>query len=135
MLSQRKQKFLDEFLKDRNAAAAYVRAGYSKKGARQAANKLLRSADIQAAIADATKVASTVAGLTVADVLAGLKTETGSESPAGRVRAWELLGKHLGMFPNKHQLEGKVKHSIEPVKIEIEVVKDVRKNPASPSAG
>lgn len=43
------------------------------------------------------------------DVLIGLHAEAtrpGRSSPASRVRAWELLGKHLGMFKQQVEVSG-----------------------------
>ncbi|OAJ35323.1 terminase small subunit [Piscirickettsia salmonis] len=50
-LSPKKEKFVNEYLKDFNATQAAIRAGYSEKGARQQAHKLLTNADIKKAIA------------------------------------------------------------------------------------
>lgn len=45
--------FADEYLVDRNGAAAYVRAGGSPRGAKQSAHKLLKDPDVIAYIAEA----------------------------------------------------------------------------------
>jgi phage terminase small subunit len=50
-LSPRHERFVLEYLKDANATQAYVRAGYSPRGAQPSASKLLRRPDIEAAIA------------------------------------------------------------------------------------
>ena len=49
-LSNKHQRFVNEYLLDLDPAAAYVRAGYSPNGARQAAYKLLQKPEIKAAI-------------------------------------------------------------------------------------
>ena len=49
-LSPKQKAFVAEYLIDHNAAQAAIRAGYSIKGARQTAFKLLTKADIQAAL-------------------------------------------------------------------------------------
>lgn len=46
------EAFCLEFVKDHNASEAYVRAGYSAKGAGQAAHKLLKNAEVAARIAE-----------------------------------------------------------------------------------
>jgi hypothetical protein len=51
-LSDRQQAFVDEYLIDRNATQAYIRAGYSEKGAGQSAHTLLNNPEIQVAIRD-----------------------------------------------------------------------------------
>jgi len=49
-LSTRHERFVLEFLKDGNATQAYLRAGYSPRGAQPSAAKLLRRPDVDAAI-------------------------------------------------------------------------------------
>jgi phage terminase small subunit len=50
-LSPRHARFVAEFLQDGNATRAYVRAGYSPRGAQPSASRLLRDPRIEAAIA------------------------------------------------------------------------------------
>ena len=50
-LSPRHERFVAEFLKDGNATQAYLRAGYSARGAQPSASRLLRDPRIEAAIA------------------------------------------------------------------------------------
>ena len=50
-LSARHERFVLEFLKDGNATQAYIRAGYSPRGAQPSASRLLRDARIAAAVA------------------------------------------------------------------------------------
>ncbi len=50
-LSPRHERFVLEYLKDANATQAYIRAGYSPRGAQPSASKLLRDPRIAAAIA------------------------------------------------------------------------------------
>src|SRR5829696_3153073 len=50
-LSPRHARFVAEFLKDGNATQAYIRAGFSARGAQQSASRLLAQPPIEAAIA------------------------------------------------------------------------------------
>src|SRR5689334_24742855 len=50
-LSTRYERFVAEFLKDGNATQAYVRAGYSPRGAQPSASRLLRDPRVESAIA------------------------------------------------------------------------------------
>jgi phage terminase small subunit len=50
-LSLRHECFVQEYLKDGNATRAYIRAGYSARGAQPGASRLLRDPRIEAAIA------------------------------------------------------------------------------------
>lgn len=47
-LTDKQQKFAQEYLKDFNATQAYIRAGYSQKAARVSASNLLANPNIQA---------------------------------------------------------------------------------------
>ncbi|MBM3621281.1 MAG: terminase small subunit [Alphaproteobacteria bacterium] len=49
-LSPRHERFVLEFLKDGNATQAYIRAGYSPRGAQPSASRLLRQPHIEAAV-------------------------------------------------------------------------------------
>jgi len=50
-LSPRHERFVLEFLKDGNATQAYIRAGYSARGAQPSASRLLRDPRIEVAVA------------------------------------------------------------------------------------
>lgn len=50
-LSPRQELFITEFLKHGNATRAYIRAGYSPRGAQTSASRLLRRPRIRAAVA------------------------------------------------------------------------------------
>ncbi len=101
-LSQKQKRFGREYMIDFNAVAAYVRAGYSEKGARTAGPRLLRDSRIRAYIAELEAEATERAGLTVDGVLKNLREDRDAASKGGQfgpaVRADELMGKHLAMF-------------------------------------
>jgi hypothetical protein len=42
------------------------------------------------------------------EVISGIKAETSTEKAADRLKAWELLGKHLKLFTDKVDLGGEV---------------------------
>lgn len=52
-LTDKQQRFVDEYLIDLNATQAAIRAGYSEKTARSIGQRLLTNVDIQKAIEDA----------------------------------------------------------------------------------
>lgn len=54
-LSEKIKKFCREYIIDFNAGAAYIRAGYSPKGARQGAFRLLTNVDVQAYLVELIK--------------------------------------------------------------------------------
>ncbi len=101
-MTPRQQRFIAEYVKDLNATQAYMRAGYSPGGAAQAAEKLLRNAEICLAIAKLQKAIGDRLEITAEKVLRDLEsTRTSaiaSEEWGPAIRASELQGKHIGMF-------------------------------------
>lgn len=101
----KRERFCQEYVKDLNATQAYIRAGYSKGGAGQSAGALLKNTEIQARITEIQAKVSTKLEITQEKVLADLEharlaaLAVGQIGPA--IRAGELLGKHIGMWPNK----------------------------------
>ncbi len=119
-LSEKRQRFVAEYLQDLNGAAAYRRAGYKAKTdhvAAVGAARLLTNADIAAAIAEAQAARAQRTELTQDWVIAQLRENIERAMQATRPtdkdgnplgdyrwdgavvnKACELLGKHLGMF-------------------------------------
>jgi len=52
-LNAKRERFVEEYLKDLNATQAAIRAGYSKRTAGQTGNELLKNPEIQRRIMDA----------------------------------------------------------------------------------
>lgn len=125
-LTPKQQRFVEEYLVDLNATQAAIRAGYSEKTAEQIGYKLVQKSSVSKAIQDAQKKRSERVEITQDYVLKGLKEitercmqrapvcnmkgeqvvdEDGNNLWAfdGKTacRAFELLGKHLGMFTDK----------------------------------
>ena len=124
-LKGKQARFVEEYLVDLNATQAAIRAGYSPKTARSQGNRLLTHVDIQAALSEAYMKRSERTELTQDWVLRGLEEntnralcrvpvldnegkETGDWTYQGSVanRSLELIGKHLGMFPNRTEITG-----------------------------
>jgi phage terminase small subunit len=106
-LTARQLRFVEEYLIDLNATAAARRAGYSERtaneqGAQNLAKLSIQEA-IQAALAERSRRTEINAGYVIQRLReeAELKDQGGSHS--ARVRALELLGKHLGMFPDRFE--------------------------------
>lgn len=106
-LTPKQQRFVEEYLVDLNATAAATRAGYSARTANEIGAENLAKPSIAAAIQAARQALSERALVTQEDVVKGLLEEarrTGEESShSARVSAWTQLGKHLGMFVERHQ--------------------------------
>lgn len=103
-MNQKQALFVKEFLVDRNARQAAIRAGYSEKTAAQQASRLLTDVNIKAEIEkecnsralnlDITsdKVAKEIAKMAFHAVDLDLMR------PSDKIKALETLAKYLGMF-------------------------------------
>jgi phage terminase small subunit len=101
-LTRKQQRFVEEFLIDLNATQAAIRAGYSKATAAAQASRLLTNANVAETIAAAQAKQAERAEIDTAWVIARLVDETqNADKSSTRVRALELLGKHLGMFSDR----------------------------------
>lgn len=106
-MNDKQRRFVQEYLVDLNATQAAIRAGYSAKTAYSQGQRLLKHVEVAAAIAKGKQKRSDALELTQDDVVRGLH-EIASDSDAqtgARVSAWNLLGKHLAMFSEKHEHE------------------------------
>lgn len=106
-LTPKQARFVEEFLVDCNATQAAIRAGYSKKTASVTGCENLTKPNIAESIAERQAVLAEQVGITQAEVIAGLQGEATDRSKTAshgaRVSAWAHLGKHLGMFVEKHE--------------------------------
>lgn len=103
-LTEKQKRFCEEYLVDLNATQAYFRAGYSAKNENIAGVeglKLLRNPKIQKNISELRQKQSERTGITADTVLKELEKIALSDvevSGKEKIKALELLGKHLGMF-------------------------------------
>ena len=119
-LTARQSMFVEEFLDDLNATQAAVRAGYSRRSARQTASENLSKPNIvaalQKAMAERAKklkvkqewvleklVENVERAMQVTEMLDRDGNPTGEFVYQGAVanKALELIGRHLGMFSDK----------------------------------
>lgn len=109
-LTPKQQRFVEEYLIDLNATQAAIRTGYSAKTANEQASRLLANVKIAAAVAEAMKTRADETKIDQQMVIAGLIQEARAAgedtTSSARIRAWELLGKHVGMFTEKHEHSG-----------------------------
>jgi hypothetical protein len=108
-LTPKQAAFVREYLVDLNGTQAAIRAGYSPATANEQAARLLAHANVREAV-DAGKAARAQAvEITAETVLRGLLAEAqaddGPMCKTGRVKAWELIAKHLGMMTERSKLE------------------------------
>jgi phage terminase small subunit len=101
-LTPKQQRFVNEYALDNNATQAAIRAGYSKATAAAQASRLLTNANVAETIAAAQAKQAERAEIDTAWVIARLVDETqNADKSSTRVRALELLGKHLGMLSGR----------------------------------
>lgn len=109
-MNAKQRAFTVEYIKDKNATQAAIRAGYSKKTAYSQACDLLKKPEITQAIEELQKAAEARAGITVDTIVNDLKAiaTDAATAPRDRIRAYELLGKYLGMFTEKVEMKGQI---------------------------
>lgn len=113
-ISLRKQKFVDAMLKSPNATEAAKAAGYAEKTAASAGSRLMKDPDVQAALAARAEKVAEDAEVDAAWVLRRLKLEAvGCGEGGPRIKALELIGKHLGLFADHLRLSDKNGEALE----------------------
>ena len=114
-LTAKQERFCREYIIDLNATQAAIRAGYSKKTANRIASENLSKLDIQKKIQELRQERAERTEITqdkVLKELAGIgfvPITKGKIRAADKTKALELLGRHLGMFTDKLQIEGDIK--------------------------
>ena len=113
-LTPKQKKFIEEYLIDLNGTQAAIRAGYSPRTARSTAAESLAKPNIHEALQKAMKKRSERTEVTVdlvVNELLKIATDTAGDETnshlkySNKMKALELLGKHLGMFSEKIQVE------------------------------
>lgn len=104
-LTARHWAFVRAYAKSGNATQAATEAGYSPDTARQQGSRLLSKASIRSAL----KKRAEAAGVKAQDILTAMAETALGGSPDEepnpvRLRAQELVGKHLGMFVERHEV-------------------------------
>lgn len=106
-LTPKQAAFVHEYLVDLNATQAAIRAGYSKKTANRIATENLSKPVIQEALREAREAREKRSMITVEWVLAQIASIAQDEEAQqrDRLKALELLGKHLGMWERREDTE------------------------------
>lgn len=100
-LTDKQKRFCEEYLIDLNATQAAIRAGYSKKTADRIASENLKKLEIQNYLNGLMEKRSEDTGITAEKVVKELEIIAFSDveiTAKEKIKALELLGKHLGMF-------------------------------------
>lgn len=112
-LTDKQRRFVEEYLVDLNASAAARRAGYSEKTAGTIGFENLQKPKIQDALQEEMDARSERTKITQDMVVQGLLEEANRADDDGgnssaRIKAWKELGRHLGMFTDKVDLDADV---------------------------
>jgi phage terminase small subunit len=100
--------FVKEYLVDLNATQAAARAGYSEKSSMEIGYQLLRKTSVQEAIQKAVNERTKNVEITTEWILQGIKNiaDNLDEQTKDRLKAFELLGKYMKLFTDKHEVSG-----------------------------
>jgi phage terminase small subunit len=109
-MNEKQARFAQEYLVDRNGAAAAVRAGYSSKTARQIGHKLLTHADVAKVVQKGEAEIAANAQVTREAVLNGFQEaiELGRSraDPGAMIAGWREIAKMCGFYaPERKQVE------------------------------
>ena len=109
-MTQKQWLFVQEYLVDLCGAAAARRAGYSGRGARNSAWRLLQNPEVRDTVKKEMEKRAARVQLKQEDVVQELRAvafaQASDESGAAvkyasKLRALELLGKHMGIFEGR----------------------------------
>lgn len=125
-MTPRQQRFVEEYLISLNATEAAIRAGYKPKWAASNTDKITNNYEVAAAIKAGLEKKRDECAVTAQWVVKRLKEESelkGEDAThGGRVKALELLGKHIAMFTDKVEVKDTT-----PTEVEEEVLASRRK--------
>ena len=111
-LTAKQARFVEEYLVDLNATRAAIRAGYSEKTAAAVGCENLTKPNIADALAEAFSARSQRTEITQDMVVAELAGIAFTEVPEelikvpDKIAALDKLGRHLGMFVQRHEHTG-----------------------------
>ena len=122
-ITKRQKSFADEYLKDYNGKQAAIRAGYSEKSAENQASRMLRLVKVAEYLGKRQIEKEKKIGITIEAIIDELK-EVGFGVVDGeklkmndKIKALELLGKHLGMFSEGKDKETEVNIMVQVVTV------------------
>jgi phage terminase small subunit len=109
-MTPKQEAFAIEYLKDKNATQAAIRAGYSAKTARSIACEMLARSDIQQFVRQRQEEALKNATVTVDGIVEQLRAIAANTlaKDSDKIRALELIGKYLGMFTERVEMKGQI---------------------------
>lgn len=109
-LTPKQERFVHEYLVDMNATQAAIRAGYSEKTAQEQSSRLLSNVMVSQAIAKGKQTLAETTGVTAKKVIAEMAkigfSKSATMKTSDKLNALVNLGKHLGLFDERHRLGG-----------------------------
>lgn len=122
-LTQKQQRFVDEYIISGNATQAAIKAGYSKKYANTNVTKLLQNTTVKAAIdernaeiqsekiMDMTEVMERLSAMARGETMEETVTNKGevvetAPKNSDKLRAMELIGKRHGAWTDRKEVSG-----------------------------
>lgn len=111
----RHQAFIRHYVETGNGTKSAILAGYSEKSAAAAASRLLTNAEIKGAIDAELLRRAELSGISSTYVLEGIRAiaDDSTAKHADRLRAYELLGKHLRLFAEKVEQNSQITVTVE----------------------
>lgn len=110
MLTDKQERFCQEYVVDLNSAAAARRAGYSERSARITGHRLLTKDDIRRRISELQVGQSKRTQVDADFVVERLRAiaDQWQKNPSAACRAIELLGRCLGVFERDNRQQAAV---------------------------
>lgn len=149
-ITEKQKRFCEEYLIDCNATQAAIRAGYSKKTAKQSGKQLLDNPKVDKyikeqldlikdkKIADAREIleyltavmrgeslSEIVVTVGIGEGVSEIQRITKVPDEKERLKAAELLGKRFGLFTDKYELSGTARVFVDPPEDWFNTEKDI----------
>lgn len=124
-MTNKQKRFCEEYLVDLNATQAALRTGYSQKTAASIASENLQKPEILGYIAKLRAEQSERTGITADKVLEELSkvaffpTEECELKASDKLRALELIGKHIGMFKSDSDADAPALEKLDKILAEV----------------
>jgi phage terminase small subunit len=110
-LNDKQKRFVAEYIIDLNATQAAIRAGYSPQTAYSQGQRLLKNVEVQEYVEKAKQKLIVRSDITIERVLrelASIGLDNEKERTTDRLKALELIGKHLGMYTDRSVIDATV---------------------------
>ncbi len=114
-MNPKQARFVQEYLKDLDSKQAAIRAGYSEKTAAQAGSRMVKelSIDIASAMAKRQDRVEVTQDQVIQELSKMAFAKLYDPTEWGpKIRALELIGKHLGMFSERQDITLRVERPL-----------------------